>query len=181
MLPKNSKIRVLENFQALDYTLFGKPLSEVKVCCPFLKEEYLTTKGALLSVVIEMYEIIGHSPSIKEKINQKKLNEMAINSAKVARENSKVLVASKAGRNSIKKIITESLKNDAKQDLNKLVQTEIRKKAFSLAIDNLLLGKVVKESKDFKALSSWKGKVLEEAYTKIRDSLVESVMTVLEA
>lgn len=181
MLQKNSKIRILENFHALDYTLFGKPVNEVEVCCPFLKEEYLTTKGALLSVVIEMYEIIGHTPKLSKKVNSKTLHEMAKQSAKLARANSKVLVASKAGRNSIKRVITESLKNDSKQDLNKLVQTEIRKKAFSLAIDNLLLGKVVQESKNFKALTTWKGKVLEEAYTKIRESLIESVMSMMEA
>lgn len=180
MLPKNSKVRILENFRGLDYTLFGKPISEVEVCCPFLKEEYLTSKGALLSVLIEMYEIINHNPILPKGMSQQKLTEMAKSSAKVARENSKVLVASKSGRNSIKKIITESLKTDPKQDVNKLVQTEIRKKAFSIAIDNLLLGRVVKESKDFKALTSYKGKILEEAYTKIRDSLVESVMVIIE-
>ena len=181
MLPKNSKIRILENFHGLDYTLFGKPIGEVEVCCPFLKEEYLTSKGALLSVLIEMYEIINHNPKSPSVINEQKLHNMAKSSARVARENSKILVASKAGRNSIKRVITESLKTNSKQDVNKLVQTEIRKKAFSIAIDNLLLGRVVKESKDFKALTSWKGKILEEAYTKIRDSLVESVMVILEA
>ena len=180
MLPKNSKIRVLENFQALDFTLFGKPLSKVEVCCPFLKEEYLTTKGALLSVIVEMYEVIGHNPKGAAKITSKKLTENAKVSAQSARQNSKILIASKSGRNSIKKVITESLKHNSKQDLNKLVQTEIRKKAFSLAIDNLLLGKVVKESKDFRALSEWRGKVLEEAYLKIRNSLVESVMSIIE-
>ena len=180
MLSKNSKIRILENFKALDYTLFGKPVSKVEVCCPFLKEEYLTTKGALLSVVVEMYEVIGHNPKDNGKVTSKQLTENAKASAQIARQNSKILIASKTGRNSIKKVITESLKQNSKQDMNKLIQTEIRKKAFALAIDNLLLGKVVKESKNFRELSEWRGKVLEEAYTKIRNSLVESVMSIVE-
>ena len=54
-LKKESKIRVLENFYSLDYVLFGKPVSKVDICCPVFVEEYLSIKGALMSLVIEMY------------------------------------------------------------------------------------------------------------------------------
>jgi len=46
MLSTESKIRVLENFYALDYVFFGKPVQEVEFCCPLVKEEYLSVKGA---------------------------------------------------------------------------------------------------------------------------------------
>ena len=49
-LHKESKIRILENFQALDYIYFGKTLNKVSAnCCPALKEDYVATKGAILS------------------------------------------------------------------------------------------------------------------------------------
>ena len=39
MLLKESKIRVLENFYALDYVFFGKSVNKVDTCCPLVREE----------------------------------------------------------------------------------------------------------------------------------------------
>ena len=60
MLSKESKIRVLENFYAIDYIFFGKPLKKVTSCCPLIKEDYLSIKGALMSVFIEMAKMVEH-------------------------------------------------------------------------------------------------------------------------
>ena len=40
MLQKESKIRVLENFYALDNVFFGKPVQKMKSCCEALAEDY---------------------------------------------------------------------------------------------------------------------------------------------
>jgi len=73
MLTKESKIRALENFYALDYTFFGKPINKVETCCPLVKEEYLSIKGAFLSVFIEMIRLVDHSPKrIEERVEFKK-------------------------------------------------------------------------------------------------------------
>ena len=68
-LKKESKIRVLENFYSLDYVLFGKPVSKVDTCCPVFVEEYLSVKGALLSTVVEMYNLINYSPKFKNLVH----------------------------------------------------------------------------------------------------------------
>ena len=48
MLTKESKMRILENFYAIDFTLFGKRAPQVETCCPETIQEYVTVKGALL-------------------------------------------------------------------------------------------------------------------------------------
>lgn len=180
---KESKVRVLENFYAIDYTLFGKSVSEAKVCCPFFKEEYMSTKGALVSALIEMYKLIEHQPkNIGKVISETELISMAKKTAKVARENAKLTLSSDEGRESVKKSIRESLASskNKKIKLEAEVQRELRKKAFSLALDSMLVNRVLKESKSVKKLNEWEGKVLKEAYKTLRDALVESALTILE-
>jgi hypothetical protein len=181
-LKKESKIRVLESFYSLDYTLFGKPITEMDVCCPVFVEEYLSVKGALLSLVVEMYKLVKHSPAVvTEKIDTKTLLKNARKSAIVARENCQKLVTSKKGRENVKKDLRESLsKTDEKVDVEKLVQEKIRSKAFSLAVDNLLIGRAITESKKYDKLNTWNGRIVEDAYKILRDNLVECAMGILE-
>ena len=181
-LKKESKIRVLENFYSLDYALFGKPLSEMNVCCPVFTEEYVSVKGALMSLVIEMYKLIKHTPeAITEKIQTKQLHAMAIESAMIARENCKKLVTSDKGRSDVKNTLRESLTNaKRKVNIEKLVQDKIRTKAFSLAVDNLLVGRAITESKKFEKLNTWNGRLIEDAYKILRDNLVECALNIIE-
>lgn len=181
-LKKESKIRVLENFYSLDYVLFGKPVSKMDVCCPVFTEEYLSVKGALMSLVIEMYKLVKHSPlPITEKVDTKKLIKLAKESAEIARENCKKLVTSPKGRNDVKQDLRESLtKTKEKVNIEKLVQEKIRTKAFSLAVDNLLIGRAITESKKFSKLNTWNGRIMEDAYKILRDNLVEAAMNILE-
>jgi hypothetical protein len=183
-LKKESKIRVLENFYSLDYVLFGKPISKVDVCCPVFVEEYISVKGALMSLVVEMYKLVKHSPTtITEKVDTNELLSMARESAKIARENCKKLVTSKKGRNDVKTELRESIskiKNNKDLDVEKLVQEKIRTKAFSLGIDNLLIGRAITESKKFNKLNSWDGRIVEDAYKVLRDNLVECAMNIID-
>lgn len=185
ILSKETKIRILENFYSIDYVLFGKPLKNVElkedcdVCNAALIEEYVATKGALLSTIIEMYKLIEHSPDvIDEKINVKQLNEMAVSSAKVARKNALSLLETPRGKASIKERLVESLTENKKVDLVEEVSTRIKEKAFSLAIDNLLVSRAINESKNYKELDSWTGKIIEDAYKILRDSLVETCLDI---
>lgn len=181
-IKKESKIRILENFYALDYVLFGKSISKVDVCCPVFTEEYLSVKGALMSLVVEMYKLIKHSPKpITEKVEVSDLMKMAKGSAVVARENCKKLVTSKKGREDVKQQLRESLSNTKKgMDVEKLIQDKIRTKAFSLAVDNLLIGRAITESKKFDKLNTWNGRIIEDAYKVLRDNLVESAKNIIE-
>ena len=70
--------------------------------------------------------------------------------------------------------------NSKKVNIEKLVQDKIRSKAFSLAIDNLLIGRAITESKKIKKLNSWDGRIIEDAYKVLRDNLVEAAMNIIE-
>lgn len=180
MLSKESKIRALENFYALDYVLFGKSISKVETCCPLVKEEYLSIKGALLSVFVEMIKLVGHSPKrIEERTDSKSLIKNARYSAQHARENAQRIVSSDKSRQNIKESMRDELKNDQDADITKVVEQKIREKAFSLAVDNLLLARVVSESKNFDALNTWEGRLIEDSYKILRDNLVEASYQVL--
>lgn len=182
-LKKESKIRVLENFYSLDYSLFGKPITKVDVCCPVFVEEYMAVKGALMSLVIEMYKLMKHSPvELSENIDTKTLMKKARKSAIIARENCQKLVTSEQGRNNVKENLRESLSKMKGNNINieKLVQDKIKTKAYSLAIDNLIIGRAITESKKFNKLDTWNGRILEDAYKILRDNLVECAINILE-
>ena len=97
---KESKIAVLENFYGIDYVLFGQPIAKVESCCPLLKEDYLSIKGALLSVYIEMLKLIEHEPrQLKEFVDSDGLKLRAKNSARIAREYAERIVKRKGYKN----------------------------------------------------------------------------------
>ena len=180
-LSKESKIRVLENFYALDYVFFGKPVLESTVCCPFFIQEYLSVKGAILSVMVEMFRLIEHTPSvINEKVNTKVLKKMALESAKSARENCKKLVVTEKGKEDVKNMVKEALNEAQDSKIDDIVQKKIREKAFSLAVDNLLIARTVTEGKKYTKMNEWEGKILEDAYKILRDQLVECALNIVE-
>lgn len=175
MLKKESKIRVLENFYALDYVFFGKPVSKIDTCCPLVREEYLSVKGALLSVFVEMLKLVDHTPkSIKESVNSKGLMKRARSSAKIARENAQKIVTTSKAKANIKGMLKEALLKDPKTDVSSLVEKSIRTKAFGLAVDNLLIARSLQESKEFKRLNEWEGQIVEDSYKILRDNLIEA-------
>jgi len=180
MLSKDSKIGVLENFYGIDYVLFGKPVTKVETCCPLLVEEFLSVKGALLSVYIEMLKLVNFTPKvIEEKVDSTALLSRARGSAKVAREEAQKIVTSKKARANIKESLKTELKRDKDVDIPKLVESKIREKAFGLAVDNLLLVKCLSEAKEPEKLNDWEGRIIEDSYKILRDNLVESAIQIL--
>lgn len=180
MLSKESKIRVLENFYALDYVFFGKPVSQVEMCCPLVKEEYLSVKGALMSVYVEMLKLVDHKPeALEEKVNSKVLMKYARKSATIARENAQKIVSSPKAKANIKGMLKEALQEDPKADVASVVEKAIRNKAFGLAVDSLLVARSVKESKEFKKLDEWEGQIIEDSYKILRDNLIEAAYQIL--
>ena len=180
MLSKESKIRVLENFHAIDYVFFGKPVKEVTTCCPLVKEEYLSVKGALMSVYIEMLKLIAHKPeAIGEAVDSKQLFKNARSAAVIARENSQKIVSSDKARKNIKEMLKEEVSQNPDVDVNELVEKAIRNKAFGLAIDNLLIARTIRESEDVSSLNEWEGQIIEDSYKILRDSLVEAAYAML--
>jgi hypothetical protein len=180
MLSKESKIRVLENFYALDYVLFGKPINKIDMCCPLVKEEYLSIKGALMSVYVEMMKLIKHQPeALDEKVDSKLLMGKARNSAIIAREHSEKIVKSDKARANIKSTLKEALSDNPKADISHIVEKTIRSKAFGLAVDSLLLSRAITESEDYKKLNEWEGRIVEDSYKILRDNLIEAAYMIL--
>lgn len=182
MLQKESKIRILENFYSLDYIFFGKSIKEMESCCPALTEDYLSVKGALMSLMIEMYKLIDHSPAELDGVaDRESLQNAAKVNAEIARENAQMLVQSKKGRADIKNSLKESIKEDSELNVEEEVKDKIRQKAFSLAMDNVLISRSVTEATNYEKLNDWEGQIIEDAYKVLRDNLVESGMFILEA
>ena len=173
MLPKESKIRILENFYAIDYALFGKPVTKVETCCNETIKEYLSVKGALLSVMIEMHKLINHSPDIiNEELSSKEIKKMAKQTAKISRENAANLVNTEKGKQDIKNELRENIENNEK-NIEQIVEQKIREKSFALSLDNMLIARILEESVNYPNLNEVEGQILEDAYKVLRDSLVE--------
>jgi len=181
MLSKESKIKVLENFYGVDYVFFGKGLKTVSNCCPVVKEEYLSIKGALMSVYIEMLKLMEYSPApLQEKIGSSALMANARASAKAARFAAQKVVTTEAARKDIKAELKESLNQNKDQDVASLVESKIREKAFRLAVDNMLVARALTEAKNLKGMKEWSGKIIEDSYKILRDSLCETAMLILD-
>jgi len=182
MLSKESKIRVLENFYGLDYIFFGKPLKEVESCCPLIKEDYLSIKGALLSVFVEMLKLVEHSPNpVGEHVRTSKLLEMARHGAINAREAARRVVATEKARRDIKLELRQVVEEGDKVDVSSLVETMIREKAFRLAVDNLLVARILSESLNMNALNTFEGRIVEDSYKVLRDNLCETANLILDS
>ncbi|MGD2072076.1 MAG: hypothetical protein PVG65_01115 [Candidatus Thorarchaeota archaeon] len=178
MLSKESKIRVLENFYALDYIFFGKPLIKLESCCPILEEEYLSVKGALMSVFIEMLKLVEHSPAkIEEKLVTEDIHKLARESAKRARKNCKQIVTTEKARDNIKSEVRSALEEG--KDISGLINEKVREKAFRLAVDSLLVARTVTESENIDTLNEWEGKIVEDSYKILRDGLCEAATLIL--
>lgn len=182
MLTKESKLRVLENFYALDYIFFGKPLKENKVCCPIVVEEYLTTKGALMTAFVEMVKEVDHKPkkiNEAEKLDSKILTKKAKNAAKHARENSVKILSSDKGRKFVKESVKQELQDSKNVDIDQEIPEKTREAAYKFAVDNLLMARTLMESENVEKLNTWEGRLVEDAYKLLRDSLIESAMVIL--
>lgn len=181
MLSKESKMRVLENFYALDYVFFGKPVAKLESCCPVLKEEYMSVKGALLSVFIEMLKMIDHSPEpVSEQVNKKNLLKFAREAARFGRRSAEKLVRTEKAKADIKAEVKEALQENKDVNLSALTTSKIREKAFRLAVDNILVARAITESREFKALNDIEGQIVENAYKVLRDGLCESAVLLLD-
>ena len=181
MLSKESKIKVLESFYGIDYIFFGKPLKNVHNCCPVVKEEYLSIKGALLSVYVEMLKMMKHTPEpLEEKVDSKALISNAKVMAKSAREAAGAVVKTEQARKDIKAELQEALKDDSNTQVTAIVEGKIREKAFRLAVDNMLVARALTEAQDLESLNDWSGKIVEDSYKILRDSLCETAMLILD-
>lgn len=184
MLNKDSKIRLIENFYALDYILFGKPITEIETCCPVLIEEYISTKGAVISTLKEMFEIIHHKAvpikNPEKKITEKVIRESAEKAAKIAKTNVSKLMENDRIKSDFKKSINKIVTENKKINVDKLIEEKILEQSLKLAIDNILIGRSLRECSKCNEIKSIKGKLVSDAYNFLRDSLIDSALTIVK-
>jgi hypothetical protein len=167
-MAKSTKTRVLTHWFGIDQILFGKPAKEV------LKDDvltqYLTTKGALLSNLFEIYNKLGYTPGSKFKTVEE-MSAFAIKEAIESVKKATTILKEESTIKLVKQEIKEmgSLENLTEEQVSKFV---IRKRRDSVAIDSLLLESVIGKE-NLKKLTDWQGKVLVDAHKALRDSLVE--------
>lgn len=160
---------ILENWYLIDYSLFNtepkKELSEDEY------KSYLSSKGAFMSNLFEIYNLIKFQPKDQPYNN---INEM-IDYVEDLVEGADDQVKSMMSENKSIKSLREEVNNIG--NVNGLTDTDIsayvvskRKKA--MILDSVLLKDSIKNV-DNELLESWKFKVLYDSHKLFRDSLVD--------
>jgi hypothetical protein len=117
---------------------------------------------------------------LKEYVDSNALSSLAKGTAKIAREAARKIIALPQSRKNIKESVSQVLAEDKKANVSKLIEQKITEKAFGIAVDALLIGRTLKESKEYAKLNEWEGRILEDSYKILRDSLVESAYQILD-
>jgi len=125
--------------------------------------------------------MVDHSPKqLTEKLTTKDFTSNAKRYAKYARESAQKIVTTKKARDNIKEQLKRIVSENKNVEVPNVVENLIREKAFKLAVDHLLIARTIAESKNVKSMNEWTGKLLEDSYKILRDSVVESALTILD-
>jgi len=180
-MQKEIKLNLMEFFLSLDQIFFHKHLSKVKinedchVCRDTMITDYETSKAAILSSLLEISNLIKYSPKkINSKVDKKSLNESIKRRSKKALYEAKILLSDKRTKYDIKSKFTRNLQEGIKVNSENL----IRKRALSFAVDSLLIKNILEESLIPDNLNTWTGKIIEDSYKILRNSLIESGMNI---
>lgn len=167
-MSKSTKSEVLKHWFGIDSILLGGPAKEV------LKEEnfeqYLSTKGALLSNLYEIYQKIGY----ESEDTYGTVKEMADASSELAKSSKER--ANKILENaSVGKLVRDEIKEMG--DVEGLTGQQVAryvvlKRRNAIALDSMLLENIV-EGESKKELADWQGRVLIDAHKTLRDSLID--------
>ena len=180
---KNScKIRIMENFVSIDYICFGDLLKQVHNKTDRNIKEYMELKGALCSILSELYNFTGFNPGMpKVKFNSTMLYEQAKSNAVIARKNSKLILESAGSKKHLQLKVGENIEQFPENDTNDTVDFTIHEKAIQIALDNLLIARSLTENDVIEKMQSFEGVMFEDAYKIIRDSLVEKAIEIINA
>jgi len=169
---KGRKTVILESWFVIDQILFGRPAKEV--LSEDKMSQYLTSKGAFLSNLYEIYSRLGYSPDsdfdkISDMVESARL--VATEATKKAKDYVQHVSVSKLVKEEIQK--TSELEGLKEEQVAKFV---VLKRMNAVAMDSALLETIVKESKKQDQVSDWQGKVLIDAHKTLRDNLIDISM-----
>jgi hypothetical protein len=138
-------------------------------------ERYLTTKGAFLSNLFEIYRKIGYKPN-KEYSNVSEMITLAENTAKASKARANEILRS----SSVSKIVRREIKEmGATESLSdaQVAQYVVKKRRNAVALDSMMLEAAL-SPRSKKVLKDWEGKVLLDAHKILRDSLLDISVSV---
>lgn len=168
MINKSRQAAVIEHWFGIDKLLFGKNAKNV------LKGEdydnYLSSKGALLSNLYEIYMKLGYESPHRFR-NQKELFLESVSLANKASKKAKKILMQEGVSKLLRKEI-ESIGRKEGLTEQQVAKYIVTKRRHAVALDEMLLGRPLKEG-DTSNLKDWKGKVLIDAHKVLRDSLIE--------
>ncbi len=166
---KGIKTEVLEHWMGIDFILFGdKNPKDV------LKEDsyknYITTKGAFLSNLYEIYMLIGYNSDSKFN-TVKEMKENSIKLANEAKNKSKDKIQNESVLKLIKEEVSEFLK-DQKLNEQEMAKRVVSRRHKAISLDSLVLENALRKGCKY-CLTDWRGKVLIDAHKTLRDNLID--------
>jgi hypothetical protein len=167
-MSKNTKADVLKHWFGIDHVLFGGPAKKFLVAENL--DQYLTTKGALLSNLFEIYKKVGFEGTG----NFKTVAEMAaagVTTAKKSNSRAKRLLENASVKNLLKAEIKE-FGAGAQLTESQVAKFVVRKRFAATAIDSMILESVLTKVRR-EGLTDWQGKVLVNAHKTMRDALID--------
>lgn len=169
MNKKGVKAKILQHWFGVDAVLFNAK-SARSVLTKDVYEQYLTTKGAFLVNLFEMYTKMGYN----DKCIFETVSEMVKEGISVA-QNSKKRAKSLIENTSVTKLVKEEIKEMGSiEGLNEsqVAKYVIWKRRNAIALDAMMLETVItKENKD--KMQDWQGKVLQDAHKTLRNNLID--------
>ena len=182
---------LLERWVLIDRLLFGEETTPSDTLKGKKYKTYLSSKGAFLSNIFEMYSLLDYEPIFDPGYQEDKLirsNE----SEKVLRENfeeMKVYLDELISSNSEKVLEDESgLYSEIKEQLKDVPLTELNKEESdtlisnatkrcfkSRILDRIFLNVCLENVENKEILDSWKFKILNGSYSAFKRSLLDSI------
>lgn len=177
MKNKSVPTAILRDYYVIDSILLNQHAKK------YFKEDsdfndYVSIKASLLSTLFEFYQHIGYKPV--EDMNfkdTKALCESAVQYAKKSKHLSSTMLQKPVFQNEMKKFIKESAETNSVKDIREFSKKVIAERFNRMCLDNVLIGIPVLESKHPEKANDFRGKILEEAYMMMRNSLIRHAKT----
>ncbi|MCK5018456.1 MAG: hypothetical protein KAS32_15460 [Candidatus Peribacteraceae bacterium] len=168
-MANGTKTTVLKHWYGMDEVLFGQPAKEA--LSGEVYEQYLSTKGAFLSNLFEIYKKVGFAPTDEIFESVAKLEEAGIEAGKNSKSRAKSLLEN----GSVTKMVREEIKNLGSAEgltESQVAKYVVAKRRNAIAIDSMTMESVL-STKNKADIKDWQGKVLVDAHKTLRDSMLE--------
>ena len=97
----------------------------------------------------------------------------------IARKNSKTILESEDGKKKLQLEVGKNVENFSEADTAEIVDFTIHEKAMQIALDNLLIARMMNENTVLEKMQTFEGVILEDAYKTLRDSVVEKAIEII--